>query len=58
MRADYNPFPTHGPSRLSKGVNGVGGIVAGVHNVGEKLKEYFPAEPANRNELSDQVSEG
>jgi uncharacterized membrane protein len=36
----------------------VGGIVAGVQSVGEKLKEYFPVDSGNPNELSNTVSEG
>ena len=36
----------------------VGGIIAGVQSVGEKLKQHFPAETGNKNELSDGVSEG
>ena len=36
----------------------VGGIAAGVQSVGEKLKEHFPAGAGDKNELSNQVSEG
>lgn len=36
----------------------VGGIKAAVSGVGDKLKQYFPAEEHNPNELSDRVSGG
>ena len=34
------------------------GIVAGVIEIGERLKEFFPVKPKNSNELSDTVTEG
>ena len=33
------------------------GIVAGILDVGEKLKNHFPAETRNRNELSNEITE-
>jgi uncharacterized membrane protein len=34
------------------------GMVAGVRSIGERLKEYFPAQTGDKNELSNTVSEG
>jgi uncharacterized membrane protein len=34
-----------------------GGIEAGVHDIGEKLKEHFPLGAGDKNELTDHVSE-
>ena len=36
----------------------VAGIVAGVHSVGEKLKEHFPVKAGDTDELPDKVSGG
>ena len=35
-----------------------GGILAGVRSVGDKLKAHFPSKSGDRNELSDNLSEG
>lgn len=36
----------------------VNGVIAGVKSAGEKLKEHFPAQTYDKNELSNTVSEG
>ncbi len=35
----------------------VGGIIAGIQSIGEKLKTHFPVEGKNENELQDKITE-
>jgi len=44
-------------SHFSKG-DLVGGFVLGIEKVGEKLKEFFPFQKDDSNELSDEISYG
>jgi len=44
-------------SHFSKG-DRVGGFVLGIGKVGEKLKEFFPFQKDDTNELSDEISYG